>query len=634
MCGIAGFIDFNKQSNRDILSAQKESLAHRGPDGGNQFFCEDEFAQIGLAHRRLSIIDLSDAASQPMQVGCHTIVFNGEIYNYREIKSLLEKQGHQFATQSDTEVLIKAFSEWGADMVKHLIGMFAIVIYDQSKQTITCIRDRAGVKPFFYYWHEGLFVFGSELKAILKHPRFQKKISQQALRLYFQYGYIPAPFCIWENCFKLSPGHLLEMDIRRLEKTERRYWSVFENAYASTLHDISFDEAVNKTEELLMSACQYRMVGDVPVGVFLSGGYDSACVTALLQGTQHNPIKTFTIGVAERGFDEAPDAKKIAQYLGTEHTTYYCTEKEALELIPELPYFYDEPFADSSSVPTCLLSKITREHVKVALSADGGDEIFAGYTKYDHVKKMDNVLKYFPAVLRKTTGKIIEILASDKLSLLKKESQFAYRLEKIKLLLKNYHPTELNKILSQQFGEKEIDRLMELSITTPATKFEKNNDFASKLSILSYIMAVDYETYLTDDIMQKVDRATMSFGLEGREPFLDHRIIEFAAALPVSYKYHNGVKKHILKTITHRHIPKELLNRPKKGFGIPVGKWLQSELRPMVDCYFSESHIRHQKIFDYREIRSMLMAFQKNPKANENKLWSLLMFQIWHEQWN
>ncbi|RYG12451.1 MAG: asparagine synthase (glutamine-hydrolyzing), partial [Chitinophagaceae bacterium] len=367
MCGIAGLVDFNRTSSLEILQKCTNTLEHRGPDGNGFEFIDQEHFQLGLGHRRLSIIDLSNAASQPMWYKDLCIIFNGEIYNYAEIRAELESLGHQFLSLSDTEVILHAFEEWQAAMLPKFIGMFTFVIYDRAASTVFCCRDRAGVKPFFYYWKDGLLLFGSELKALVAHPRFDKKINMDALAAYMQFGYVPTPHCIFQETFKLKPGHYIEVNIAQKSFKTTQYWSVYDSYNRPTL-DISYNEAVIETEKLLTSAFQYRMVSDVPVGVFLSGGYDSSCVTAILQANNAEKIKTFTIGVPDAGLNEAPYAKQIATHLGTDHTEYYCTQKEALEIIPELPFYYDEPFADSSAIPTTLVSRIAREKVTVALS--------------------------------------------------------------------------------------------------------------------------------------------------------------------------------------------------------------------------------------------------------------------------
>lgn len=632
MCGIVGIIDFRRKSSQSILENCTNELAHRGPDGSGTKLFETEDCQVGLGHRRLSIIDLSNAAGQPMEYKGNWIVFNGEIYNYNEIRDVLIQMGHQFVTHSDTEVILHAWQEWGAAMLQKFIGMFAFVIYDTNDNKIFCSRDRAGVKPFTYYWKDGLFLFGSELKGLMKHPAFEKNIDMNALAAYMQFGYVPTPHCIFQDTYKLKPGHYLEMDIKTQSITTQQYWNVYD-AYNKPTLDISYEEAVTETEKLLVSAFQYRMVSDVPVGVFLSGGYDSSCVTAILQKNNTEKIKTFTIGVPDAGLNEAPYAKEIAAYLGTDHTEYYCTQKEALEIVPELPYYYDEPFADSSAIPTTLVSRVAREKVTVALSADAGDEIFAGYNRYDYVMKYGKKMQQIPGSIRKLTAAAMEKIPAKNIPVLNKKYLFSSRYEKVKSFLKN--PSEKNILVSltRHMTESDINMLFKEKTGKIITGFDSEELQKPYFSTLDYIMAVDYQTYLLDDILQKVDRAGMSVSLEGREPFLDQRIIEWAAQLPMEYKYNNGQKKIILKDIVHKYIPKEIMDRPKMGFGIPIDKWLLDELKPFVDEFFDEAYIEKQGIFNNNEIQRLRNSFYKGRIERAEKIWFILMFQLWYQRW-
>lgn len=632
MCGIVGLIDFRKKSSQSILENCTNELAHRGPDGSGTKLFETGDCQVGLGHRRLSIIDLSNAAGQPMEYKGNWIIFNGEIYNYNEIRDVLIQMGHQFVTHSDTEVILHAWQEWGAAMLQKFIGMFAFVIYDTNNNKIFCCRDRAGVKPFTYYWKDGLFLFGSELKGLMKHPAFEKNIDMNALAAYMQFGYVPTPHCIFQDTYKLKPGHYLEMDIKTQSITTQQYWNVYD-AYNKPTLDISYEEAVTETEKLLVSAFQYRMVSDVPVGVFLSGGYDSSCVTAILQKNNTEKIKTFTIGVPDAGLNEAPYAKEIAAHLGTDHTEYYCTQKEALEIVPELPYYYDEPFADSSAIPTTLVSRVAREKVTVALSADAGDEIFAGYNRYDYVMKYGKKMQQIPGGIRKLTAAAMDKIPAKNIPVLNKKYLFSSRYEKVKSFLKN--PSEKNILVSltRHMTESDINMLFKEKTGKIITGFDSEELQKPYFSTLDYIMAVDYQTYLLDDILQKVDRAGMSVSLEGREPFLDQRIIEWAAQLPMEYKYNNGQKKIILKDIVHKYIPKEIMDRPKMGFGIPIDKWLLDELKPFVDEFFDEAYIEKQGIFNNNEIQRLRNSFYKGRVERAEKIWFILMFQLWYHRW-
>ena len=632
MCGISGFADFNKRTAKETLEKMNRILSHRGPDGEGYGIYNNDTAAIGLGHRRLSIIDLTEGGSQPQTYQSLHITFNGEIYNYAEIKKQLEQKGHQFHSHSDTEVILHAYAEWGSAALQQFIGMFAFAIYDEAKQKIFACRDRAGVKPFFYYWKNNLFLFGSELKALMQHPEFAKEINTDAAAAYMQYGYVPTPHCIFKDTHKLKPGHFLELDVKSKSIHTQQYWNVYD-AYNQPILKIDLPDAITETEKLLTNAFQYRMVSDVPVGVFLSGGYDSACVTALLQANNTEKIKTFTIGVPDAGLNEAPYAKETAALLGTDHTEYYCTQKEALEIVPQLPFFYDEPFADSSAIPTTLVSKIARQKVTVALSADAGDEIFAGYNRYDYLMKYGERIKRIPGFMRKSAAALMDIIPADAIPYFNKKYLFHSRYEKVKSLFKN--PTEQNILMSltSQMNAADLAGLFKTAIKQIPTAFDSTELKEENFSTLSYMMAIDYQTYLLDDILQKVDRAGMSVSLEGREPFLDHRIIEWAAKLPMEYKYNNGIKKFIIKEIVHKYIPKKMMDRPKMGFGIPIADWLQNDLKPFVNKYLDENFIEKQNIFNNSEIQRIRKSFYQGKSERAEKIWYLLMFQMWYDKW-
>ncbi len=632
MCGISGFVDYNKTSNQFILEKMNRMLAHRGPDGEGYGMYETEKAIIGLGHRRLSIIDLTEGGSQPKTFQNLHITFNGEVYNFEEIKKELETKGHIFESHSDTEVVLHAYKEWGNAALQKFIGMFAFVIYDDANQKIFACRDRAGVKPFFYYQKDRLFLFGSELKALVQHPNFTKEINLDAAAAFMQFGYVPTPQCIFKNAHKLKPGHFLELDLKQNILQTQQYWNVYD-AYNKPTLKIDLPDAIEETEKLLTSAFNYRMVSDVPVGVFLSGGYDSSCVTALLQKDKTEKIKTFTIGVPDVGLNEAPYAKDIAAHLGTDHTEYYCTQKEALEIVPQLPFFYDEPFADSSAIPTTLVSRIAKEKVTVALSADAGDEIFAGYNRYEYIMKYGKRLNGIPKFIRKTAAGLMNTIPANSIPVLNKKYLFHSRYEKLKMLLKN--PSDHNILISltSQMNESDIESLFKTKIIKLPSAFDSEELEEENHSTLAYMMAIDYQTYLLDDILQKVDRATMSVSLEGREPFLDQRVIEWAAQLPMEYKYNNGNKKFIIKEIVHKHIPKEMMDRPKMGFGIPIASWLQNDLKQYVDLYLDEGFVTKQNIFNNSEIQRIKCSFYNGKLERAEKIWYILMFQMWYDKW-
>ncbi|MGZ4090822.1 MAG: asparagine synthase (glutamine-hydrolyzing), partial [Bacteroidia bacterium] len=582
-------------------------------------------------HRRLSIIDLSEAGRQPLNYKSLWITFNGEIYNYGEIKNELLILKHSFSGNSDTEVILHAYEEWGKECIHKFIGMFAFVIYDDKNNHFFCARDRAGVKPFYYYFHDGLFLFASELKAFHQHPLFKKEINLNSVAEFMQYGNVPAPNCIFNYCCKLTPGHYLYFNPDMDEPLITTYWNVY-NHYNKPKLDISFDEAKKETEKLLASAANYRMVSDVPVGVFLSGGYDSSCLTALLQKDRPYKLKTFTIGVTDKSLNEAPEAKKIAEYLGTDHYEHYCTEKEALEIIPDLPYYYDEPFADHSAIPTILVSKIARIKVKVALSADGGDEVFAGYNRYSYLKQLKKIGS-IPAFLRISSANVLSRINPEKIPFSNNIFNFQIRYNKFISLLKDPSPENLISKLSKQFTEKELYNLFVDEVKETHGAFFSKELAPEFYTPLSYMMAIDYQTYLTDDILHKVDRASMSQGLEAREPFLDHRLIEWVATLPDNYKYNNHTKKYILKEIVHKYIPKTLMNRPKMGFSIPLEKWLEKELKEKIYSYVNQEFLLKQGIFNPEYIEFIVNSFYSGKKENALRIWHFLSFQMWFEKW-
>ena len=638
MCGITGFIDFKKSSASESLIEMTNSLYHRGPDGSDTELIQTDNATIGLGHRRLSIIDLSEFGKQPMKFNEFWICYNGEVYNYQELKKDLIELGHKFTWNSDTEVILHSYAQWGKDCLHRFIGMFAFVIYDVKNQNVFCARDRAGVKPFFYYFDQGLFLFSSELKAFHKHPSFKKKLNKSAVSAFMQYGNVPTPHCIFENSWKLKPGHFLEFSIESSKEQnvnpsfQQKYWSVYD-AYNQPKNTISFEEAKEETEQILTSACNYRMVADVPVGVFLSGGYDSTSVTALLQKDRTEKLKTFTIAVPDMGLNEAPYAKDISNHLGTDHTEINCTQKEAIELIPELPFYYDEPFADSSAIPTTLVSKAARKYVTVALSADAGDEVFAGYNRYDYLLRFGSKMNKIPGFAREMIAGTMDIISSDKIPILRNKYNFHNRYEKLKGILRNPSNQSIMLSVSQQFTDKQVQELMRGQIHSLETAYDSNELKKEFYSPLSYMMAIDYETYLVDDILQKVDRATMTASLEGREPYLDHRVIEWAARLPDNFKYRNGEKKYIVKEIVHQYVPKELLDRPKMGFAIPIANWLLSDLRELVESFIDEKTILSQGIFNWNEVHKIKTAFYNGKKEYDVKMWYLLMFQMWYDRW-
>jgi asparagine synthase (glutamine-hydrolysing) len=628
MCGIAGFIDFKSNSSEKTLENMVASLHHRGPnDSGSKIFIEKN-CRIGFGQTRLSIIDLTSAGHQPMFYKNYVIVFNGEIYNYKEIRKELEKFGHVFKTQTDTEVILHSFKEWGIDCVNKLIGMFAFVIYDSESKKIIAVRDRAGVKPLYYYYKNGLFLFGSELKALMIHENYEKEIDANVLPNYFNYGYIAAPYTIFKHTRKLLPGYLMILDIENENINTKSYWNL-KNYYTKPKLSINYQDAKQELKTLMHSAFNYRMVADVPIGVFLSGGYDSTAVTAMLQSNTKVPLRTYTIGF-EKGKNEAPFAKQIAAYIGTEHTEYICTTREAQEIIPTLPFYYDEPFGDSSAIPTILVSRLAKKEVTVALSADGGDELFCGYESYFKLAKYIKIVNNLPSILAIPASKTIKLL--EKVNFFSKNRDF-YQMQTALLsvgLNKNERAAYLFQAMAQK-PENYIENFFSNKIIEYKSGYEiDTKNFSSGIDVA---MAIDFSSYLPNDILTKVDRATMSVSLEGREPFLDHRIIEFAAQLPLEYKCYENVGKRILKDIVHDFLPKEMMDRPKSGFSLPIYEWLRGDLSYLVDEYLSKEALSLSGLFNVDFLLNQVKKFKDSKLFYSPLIWYLLMFQMWWKHW-
>ncbi len=630
MCGFAGFIEPQKKSGFDVLNAMSESLQHRGPDDSGNEIIDHTYATIGLGFRRLAIIDLSSTGHQPMSLPDKSvhIMMNGEIYNYQEIKLELQTLGCSFISSSDTEVVLQAYNSWGINMIDRLIGMFAIFIFDSLKDCTYLIRDRAGVKPLFWYRSpDGDLLFASELKAFHKHPSFVKELNNDSLSLYLMNGSIPAPYTIFSNAFKVEPGTWVRVDLKTNKLEKHVYWNAFD-AYNKPVLEISFNEAKVETEKLMQSAFNYRMVADVPVGVFLSGGYDSTAVAALLGNSVSN-LNTYTIGFNETAYDESKHAKEVASHLGTNHHEYTCDFKEATEIIPELPFVFDEPFGDPSAIPTILVSKVAREHVTVALSADAGDELFAGYPRHKKVLNYLNKFESIPQFVKSTSSiptKIIDSLFNPSIGR-------ADRINKLTELLNSKGVMSSFNAINKTYTEKEIKRLLTKKFFVPKTIFDQDSDLSKNVSILSKILAVEYKTYLADDILQKVDRATMSVSLEGREPFLDHRLLEYVATLPDVFKLNNGTSKYILKEIVHDYVPQKMMDRPKMGFGVPVDRWMRHELRELFEEVLSLKKIEEQGVFNVDEIRRLKDAYLKNEITDVYRIWYIFVFQLWYNKW-
>jgi len=620
MCGIAGFYDTTRNSSREILVRITDLLSYRGPDDSGYEFRETPHGHLGLGHRRLSIIDLSPLGNQPMTYDNLSITFNGEVYNFLEIRKELDVLGYKFESTSDTEVILKAIHKWGVEAVNRFNGMFSMAIYDSDKDELTFVRDRMGVKPLYYFYDGQNIAFASELKPLMQYPLSAKcSIDLQALNSFIYHGYIDAPKSIFENIFKLEPGSYLKYRQGRIEV--KRYWSI-EEAYKKRVvnESISENDAIDRLDELITSSVRYRMISDVPIGSFLSGGIDSSLVSAVMQKLSPGPINTFTIGFNEPQYDESVFAKKIAEHLKTSHHEQTLPIKQAQSFIGQIPHYYDEPFADSSQIPTMLVSQLARKNVTVALSGDGGDEFFCGYKRYS------DVFKFTPFKLMSKFGNLFRILPGFEKGL------GALHVNARKLLYINSTENIINR--SYLFSRFYLSGLIKNN------HYELNRKYfdvigLSPENIQEAYMLQDMITYLPDDILTKVDRATMSSSLEGREPLLDYRLIEFSFSLPHHLKFKNGVGKYLLKELAYRYIPKKLLDRPKMGFGVPVYQWLQGELNFLIKKYLSKDFILKQGIFDANQVAYLVRLFETNPQSEffAKIIWHTLVFQMWHEKY-
>ncbi|MBX2889186.1 MAG: asparagine synthase (glutamine-hydrolyzing) [Ferruginibacter sp.] len=633
MCGITGFVDFGCTSELDDLNNMTDALQHRGPDDrGTEFFSLEKFT-IGLGFQRLSIIDLSKKASQPMWYKHWCIIYNGEIYNFEALRSELQALGHVFNSLSDTEVILHAWDEWKEKAFYRFNGMFAFVIYNALDSSIVAVRDRTGVKPLYYYWNDGLFMFSSELKSFHSHPRFKKELSKQAVLQYIQYGYILAPYSIFENTFKLPAGHSLTFSPQTQGMEIKQYWNVFDY-YDKPKLNISYVEAKEEIRRLLLSAAQCRMVADVPIGIFLSGGYDSTAITALLQTGRTEKLNTFTIGLEEEAYNEAVYAKKVAGFLGTNHSEQYCTQKEVEDIIPTIPFFCDEPFGDSSIIPTMLLSRLAKKQVSVALSADAGDEIFGGYKKYSLALDLFKKISKIPEPIRGTAASIFSALPNPLLSQIFRNDAVVTKKSRLAQAIRNPNMIYImDDVLSHSYAPLQLEELLSFNLPIPSSLTTISSSLASDVNDFEKMMAVDYKTYLPDDILVKVDRASMSVGLEARCPLLDYRIVEFTAQLPASFKLKNSITKKILKDIVHDLVPQELVNRPKMGFGVPIVDWLRKNPGVYLEEYFSPKALDAHGLFKQEGINKVLREWKAGNKSYYSLFWFLLMFQLWYKRW-
>ena len=606
MCGLTGFLGPARpvDEQRAIIRKMSDAIVHRGPDDFGEFIDEG----LALGFRRLAIVDLSEAGHQPMTSasGRYVIVFNGEVYNFEQLRRELPNAA--FRGHSDTEVMLAAVEAWGLEIaVKKFIGMFAFALWDRRERALHLVRDRMGVKPMYYGFANGTFLFGSELKALRRHPDFDSTLDRDAVAAYLRFLNVPAPMSIYKAIRKQMPGTIVTLKDGAVRTTV--YWSAAAAAERGIANRFRGTEAAaaETLDALLRDAVAMRMVADVPLGVFLSGGIDSSLVTALMQAQATQPVKTFTIGFTEGNYNEAEFAAAIAKHLGTEHTELYVTPQDALDVIPKLPEMYDEPFADSSQIPTYLVSKMARQHVTVSLSGEGGDEVFGGYRRYFEGQRVMRTFGRVPGPLRRALGSGIGAVPPRAWQRLLgwREPQAPTQMAKLARVLRG-RDLYFDVVGHWPYG-------IVIGATAPPLPESPIADPVERL------MYLDQITYLPDDILAKVDRASMAASLEAREPLLDHRVIEFAWTLPLDFKVRGGTGKRILRTVLDRYVPRELIDRPKMGFKVPIDAWLAGPLRDWAAELLDESKLRQQGLLDVSQLR---------PRSAD-EMWALLMLQAW-----
>jgi len=630
------------------LGLMTDQIAHRGPDDAGAWL--DGEAGVGLGVRRLAIVDLSPAGHQPMLSvdGGFVIAFNGEVYNFRELRRELEPRGHQFRGHSDTEVMLAAIREWGVEeAVKKFVGMFAFALWDRRLRLLHLVRDRLGIKPLYYGWAGKTFLLGSELKALHAHPDFVPSVNRQALALYMRYGYIPQPYSIYQGILKLPPGCILTLRVAPghppVAAEPTVYWSAKQIAEQgrSDLFRGSDDEAREKLEDMLRESVRLRLVADVPLGAFLSGGIDSSTVVALMQAQSDRPVKTFTIGFFEDQFNEAGHARAVAAHLGTEHTELYLRPDEAQAVIPKLPTLFDEPFGDSSQIPTYLVSALARRHVTVSLSGDGGDELFGGYSVYFLARSIWKGMRWLPAPCRRALGAWLGRLDTascdrwlgwlapffDKHG---RPGTVRQKLHKLAEALPFESPEKLHHHFASHWKR---PTTLVLDGDEPPTAFTDPSRWAALPDFRQRMMFTDLVAYLPDDILTKVDRASMGVSLEARVPILDHRVVEFAARLPLSMKMRAGQGKWLLRQVLYRYVPRELVDRPKKGFGLPLDAWLRGPLREWADALLKEDRLKREGFLRPEPVARAWAEHLSGRRNCQECLWDVLMFQAWLERW-
>tara|TARA_B100000795_G_scaffold96234_1_gene70602 strand:- start:975 stop:2870 length:1896 start_codon:yes stop_codon:yes gene_type:complete len=622
MCAIVGFNSINKNN---ILNDMLEMVNHRGPDDRGVY--EDDF--ISLGHNRLSILDLSNHGHQPMIFDDLVIVYNGEVYNFQDIKQELILLGYEFFSNTDTEVVLKAYHSWGINAIDKFIGMFAIVIYNKTKQELTLIRDRVGVKPLYYFIDNDKFVFASELKPIM-HYCNNLSINQSALQEFFQLGYIPHNLTIFNNCFKLPAGNYGILNLKNNKLKVEQYWSILPFFNKPKFQKTELD-LINELEELLISSCMYRTVSDVPVGVFLSGGIDSSIVAAILQKHYGN-VRTFTVGFKEKNYDESEYAREIANHIGSIHTEKILDSKKAGEIFEDFTKTYDEPFGNYGGIPAILVSMLAKENnIKVVLAGDGGDEIFCGYNHYHNNYLIGKQVFRLPLLIRK-------LLSLTSINFLKRIIKFNgltnryNQLEKLlKPLLTAKDWQDLHQKSLHSYNTKKVKRLLVNLVGN--SKVQNIFKIPKKLHPVEQMMLHDYHCPMVDNILVMTDRATMSVSIEGREPLMDHRIAEFMAQVPIELKYKNGDKKYLIKKVLARYLPESMIERPKMGFGIPMLEWFGGDLSHMFAKEFQQHKLKKHNLLKTKFILKKHKKLLNNKEINVRRLWLVLVFQMWYRRY-
>jgi len=656
MCGITGFLGFPAAASAEhVLRAMAKAIAHRGPDDEGVWL--DPENEIALGHRRLSILDLSPQGHQPMTSvdGRHVIVYNGEIYNFGDVRAELEAAGTapSWRGHSDTEVILAAVSAWGVDQaLRKFTGMFAIALWDRQEQVLLLARDRLGEKPLYYGWCEGRFFFASELKALRRWPGWQAKIDRDAVALLMRHNYVPGPQSIYERVYKLTPGTVARVTLRDARSgpgfdpsaplPTTAYWSFREVVESASRNRFTGSEAdaASELDSLLRASIGRQMVADVPLGAFLSGGIDSSVVVALMQAQSSRPVRTFTIGFEEESYNEARHAKAVAQHLGTDHTELYVTPGQAMAVIPRLPALYDEPFCDSSQIPTFLVAQVAREHVTVSLSGDAGDELFGGYNRYFWGRNIWRRVGWMPRTLRKAAARALTGLSPARWeSLFKKlgpllpgavlQRNPGDKLHKLAEILGADTSEDFYRGLVSHWKNPEA---LVLGSREPRTVLSAPETWAGLTDFTERMMYLDTLSYLPDDILVKVDRAAMGVSLETRAPMLDHAVLEFAWRLPLAMKVRGGEGKWLLRQLLYRYVPRALIERPKMGFGVPIDTWLRGPMRDWAEALLDEGRLRREGWFDPRPIRQAWAEHLSGRRNWQYHLWDVLMFQAWHEQ--